>query len=82
MGVAPVVEMVSEQDGAHAQAGHFPELRRIGHLAMLQGVAVVPARRAAQGKVHGLDRALRGFIAVGVDVQLHAGIVIGLHAPL
>ena len=42
--VAPEVKVVGEQIHADAEPRHARELRRIGHLAMLQRVAMVGSR--------------------------------------
>ena len=55
-------------------ARHAAELRGVGHLAVLQRVAVVGARVRARARASmRVDRELGRLVAVGVDVQLEAG---------
>ena len=41
--VSPVEDVVGEDVGTHAECGHPPELCCRRHLAVLQGVAVIPS---------------------------------------
>ena len=80
--VAPVPQVVGKQIDAQAQRGHAAKQRRVHHLRVLQGVAVVGARRAGQHALNGVDGHLAGLVAIGVGVHQQPGAVVGLKVGL
>ena len=74
--IAPVMDMIGEQVGADTKLAHAPELAGIGHLAMLQRVAVVRPVMCFLRRFNGIEHELRGFIAIGMNMQMHAGLMI------
>ena len=82
--VTPVPQVVGKQIGAQAQRGHAAKQRRVHHLRVLQGVAVVGARRLGQHALDGVDGHFAGLVAIGVGVDQQAGAVtqMPLGAPL
>ena len=77
--VAPVVDVVGEDVGAHAQRRHAPVLGGRGELAVLHRVTVVPAGMALEHRLHSVDEHLRGLVAVAVAMHRQPRPVVGLH---
>jgi len=62
--ITPVINVVGKQVGADAKFRHASELRFVGHLAMLQCMAVIGTRVLLQSSFNSINHQLRCFITV------------------
>ena len=78
MFVAPVEDVVAEDVGVHSQRRHARVLGRGGELAVLHGVAMIPAGVSFQHLFDGGDEDLGGLVPIAVAVHGEAGAVVRL----
>jgi hypothetical protein len=74
--VAPIIDVVAEEVGAHSEFSHAPEHRDVNQLSVLQRMPVTLARMRRQHLRDRFDRNLGSLVAIGVHMNLKALAVI------
>ncbi len=73
--------MIGEEIDADAERLHAAEQRGVGHLAVLQRVAMIRPRHRGLGGFDGIERQFGRLVAIGVDVELNPGLVVDIDDP-
>ena len=82
MVLTPIKDMIGEQVHAHPEGLHAAEDAAIGHLAVLQRVAMIATRMGGNRAPNHVRRQFAGLVTVGVNMQVMPGTVIGGDDPL
>ena len=70
--IAEIPDVVGKKIHAQTERRHAAKLGVVGHLTMLQRVTVVEAWMACLRFLNRIERSLGGFVAIDMDMHLHA----------
>ena len=68
--------MIAEKIDADSQGRHTAKEGGVGHLAVLEGVAMIRVGVLTQGLFNGINSDLRSLITIGVDMNVGSAAVV------